>query len=36
MDRRDFIKASVIGIGVMAIADTASALQYYPKNSDKK
>lgn len=36
MDRRDFIKAGVIGIGAMAIADTASALQYYPKKSDKK
>jgi menaquinone-dependent protoporphyrinogen IX oxidase len=36
MDRRDFIKAGVIGLGAMAIADTASALQYYPKKSDKK
>jgi menaquinone-dependent protoporphyrinogen IX oxidase len=36
MERRDFIKAGVIGLGAMAIADKASALQYYPKKSDKK
>ncbi|MBN1904214.1 MAG: hypothetical protein JW927_03870 [Deltaproteobacteria bacterium] len=36
MERRDFIKAGVIGLGAMAIADTATALQFYPKKSDKK
>jgi menaquinone-dependent protoporphyrinogen IX oxidase len=36
MDRRDFIKAGVIGLGAMAIADNVAALQYYPKKSDKK
>jgi menaquinone-dependent protoporphyrinogen IX oxidase len=36
MDRRDFIKAGVIGLGAIAIADQAAALQYYPKKSDKK
>jgi menaquinone-dependent protoporphyrinogen IX oxidase len=36
MERRDFIKAGVIGLGAMAIADKAAALEYYPKKSDKK
>jgi menaquinone-dependent protoporphyrinogen IX oxidase len=36
MERRDFIKAGVIGLGAMAIADKAMALQFYPKKSDKK
>lgn len=36
MERRDFIKAGVIGLGAMAIADKSMALQYYPKKSDKK
>ena len=36
MERRDFIKAGVLGIGAMAIADRAMALEYYPKKSDKK
>jgi menaquinone-dependent protoporphyrinogen IX oxidase len=36
MDRRNFIKAGVIGLGALAIADNAAALQYYPKKSDKK
>lgn len=36
MERRDFIKAGVIGLGAIAIADNASALQFYPKKSDKK
>jgi menaquinone-dependent protoporphyrinogen IX oxidase len=36
MERRDFLKAGVIGLGAMAIADKATALQYYPKKSDKK
>ncbi len=36
MERRDFIKAGVIGLGAIAIADKASALQFYPKKSDKK
>ncbi|NLD38466.1 MAG: hypothetical protein GX654_16525 [Desulfatiglans sp.] len=36
MERRNFIKAGVIGLGVMAIADNAMALKFYPKKSDKK
>lgn len=36
MERRDFIKAGVLGLGAMAIADKAMALEYYPKKSDKK
>ncbi len=36
MERRDFIKAGVVGLGAMAIADKSMALQYYPKKSDKK
>jgi menaquinone-dependent protoporphyrinogen IX oxidase len=36
MDRRVFMKAGIIGLGAMAIADKATALQYYPKKSDKK
>ena len=36
MERRDFIKAGVLGLGAMAIADRAMALEYYPKQSDKK
>ncbi len=36
MERRDFIKAGVIGLSAMAIADTSMALQFYPIKSDKK
>ncbi len=36
MERRDFIKAGVIGLGAIAIADKAAALEFYPKKSDKK
>ena len=36
MERRDFIKAGVIGLGAMAIADKSMALEYYPKKSNKK
>src|SRR5512137_2090527 len=36
MERRDFLKAGVIGLGAMAIADKAAALEYYPNKSDKK
>ena len=36
MERRDFIKAGVMGIGALAIADKSMALEYYPKKSDKK
>ncbi len=36
MERRDFIKAGVLGLGAMAIADRSMALEYYPKKSDKK
>ncbi|NLA75993.1 MAG: hypothetical protein GX846_11085 [Deltaproteobacteria bacterium] len=36
MERRDFLKAGVISLGAMAIADSAAALKYYPKKSDKK
>ena len=36
MERRDFIKAGVMGIGALAIADKSMALEYYPNKSDKK
>ncbi len=36
MERRDFFKAGAVGLGVMAVADTSWALEYYPKKSDKK
>ena len=36
MERRDFIKAGVLGLGAMAIADRSMALEYYPTKSDKK
>jgi len=36
MERRDFIKAGVMGLGALAIADKSMALEYYPKKSDKK
>jgi len=36
MERRDFIKAGVLGLGAMAIADKSMALEYYPRKSDKK
>ena len=36
MERRNFIKTGIIGLGAMAIADKAMALEYYPKKSDKK
>ena len=36
MERRDFIKAGVMGLGALEIADKSMALEYYPKKSDKK
>ena len=36
MERRKFIKASLIGIGAFAVAQKSLALEYYPKKSDKK
>jgi len=36
MERRSFIKAGVISLGAMAIADKSFALEYYPNKSDKK
>lgn len=36
MERRSFIKAGVMGIGAMAIAQKSWALEYYPNKSDKK
>lgn len=36
MERRNFIKASVIGLGAVAIANKSFALEYYPNKSDKK
>ena len=36
MERRDFIKAGVLGLGAMAISNESFALEYYPKKSDKK
>lgn len=36
MQRRTFFKLSLAGIGVMAAADKARALEYYPNPSDKK
>lgn len=36
MERRRFIKAGVMSLGVMAIAKKSWALEYYPNKSDKK
>ena len=36
MERRSFIKAGVMGLGAMAIANRSWALEYYPNTSDKK
>jgi len=36
MKRRDFIKWGLVGISAMALSDKASALQFYPRPSDKK
>lgn len=36
MKRRSCIKAGIVGLGVMAIAEKSKALEYYPKKSDKK
>ena len=36
MERRDFLKAGLAGLGVIALADNAWALKYYPTASDKK
>jgi len=36
MKRRAFFQLGLAGIGAMAIADKARALEYYPNSSDKK
>jgi menaquinone-dependent protoporphyrinogen IX oxidase len=36
MERRNFIKVGLAGLGAMALADNAWALKYYPVKSDKK
>ena len=36
MERRNFFKAGVMGLGAMAIAKKSWALEYYPNKSDKK
>ena len=36
MERRDFLKLGLAGVGTMAMADSAWALKYYPRPSDKK
>lgn len=36
MERRNFFKLGLTGIGAMLIADKAWALKYYPKTLDKK
>ena len=36
MERRSFIKAGIMGIGALAVANKGWALEYYPKKSDKK
>jgi menaquinone-dependent protoporphyrinogen IX oxidase len=36
MERRDFIKFGLTGIGSLVLSDDAWALKYYPMSSDKK
>jgi menaquinone-dependent protoporphyrinogen IX oxidase len=36
MKKRDFLKTGVLGIGAMALTRKANALEYYPRDSDKK
>lgn len=36
MERRNFIKAGVMGLGAVALANKGFALEYYPNKSDKK
>ena len=36
MERRNFFKAGVMSLGAIAIAKKSLALEYYPKQSDKK
>ena len=36
MERRDFLKFGLAGVGVLVMADDACALKYYPVVSDKK
>ncbi|MDZ7371881.1 MAG: T9SS type A sorting domain-containing protein, partial [candidate division KSB1 bacterium] len=36
MDRRDFFKLSLVGMGMAALTKQARALEYYPMPSDKK
>src|SRR4030043_891002 len=36
MERRDFIRFGLAGLGAFVLADDAWALKYYPKASDKK
>ena len=36
MERRNFLKLGLAGIGTLALTNEAQALKYYPTNSDKK
>lgn len=36
MDKRNFFKTSLLGLGAFALARPASALEYYPTKPDKK
>jgi menaquinone-dependent protoporphyrinogen IX oxidase len=36
MNKREFIKTGLIGLGVVALANKAGGLEYYPTNPDKK
>ena len=36
MERREIFKLGLTGVAALAVADSASALKYYPKPSDKK
>lgn len=36
MERREFLKLGLTGIGTLALAKNADALEFYPKPSDKK
>jgi hypothetical protein len=36
MERRTVLGLGIAGIGALALTSQASALQYYPKSSDKK
>ena len=36
MNKRNFIKSGLMGIGALLLSKRASALEYYPRPSDKK